>query len=170
MPLRSDWSAASCPMARSLDVLGDPWVMLILREALIGTTRYEQFRSRLKVADNVLSARLRAMVAAGLLSRTPYRAGHRSYDGYSLTEAGAELLPVIHALCLWGEKHLPPPDASSRLTIIHTPCGKPTSTAETCSHCGAPLRAGEVEWHRPWLQPGPVRVVGAGAPPPSGDG
>ena len=160
MPLRSDWSRASCPMARALEVVGDPWVMLILREALTGSTRYEQFRSTLKVADNVLSLRLRAMVDAGLLERSPYRAGQRTHDEYRLTPAGADLLPVVHALILWGEKHLPGPDESSPLTIVHDACGEATTSSESCSRCGAPLRAGDVRWRRPWLGSEPVRVTG----------
>jgi DNA-binding HxlR family transcriptional regulator len=159
VPLRSDWSTASCPMARSLEVLGDPWVMLILREALTGSTRYEQFRSALRVADNVLSLRLRAMVEAGLLERSPYRAGQRTHDEYRLTPAGADLLPVVHALILWGEKHRPPPDESSRLTILHDGCGEATTSSESCSRCGLPLRPGNVHWHRPWLGPEPVGVI-----------
>lgn len=160
MPLRSDWSGAACPMARSLHVVGDPWVMLILREALVGSTRFEQFRSRLKVADNVLADRLRAMVKAGLLRRAPYRAGRRTHAEYRLTSAGAELLPVVHALYLWGERHLPPADDSGRLSIIHTTCGEATTMAEICSACGEPLEAGNVQWRRPWLQPQPVDVIG----------
>ena len=69
MPLRSDWSAATCPIARSLDVVGDPWMLLILRHALLGVRRYEDFRTGLGVADNVLSRRLPAMVDAGLLRK-----------------------------------------------------------------------------------------------------
>ena len=69
MPLRSDWSGDSCPIARSLDVVGDPWMLLILRNALLGARRYEEFRSALGVADNVLSRRLPAMVEAGTVAQ-----------------------------------------------------------------------------------------------------
>ena len=72
MPLRSDWSEATCPIARSLDVVGDPWVVLVLREALTGSTRFEQFRGALGVADNVLSRRLAGDGRGGLLTRAPY--------------------------------------------------------------------------------------------------
>jgi DNA-binding HxlR family transcriptional regulator len=146
-------------MARSLEVMGDPWVMLILREALTGSTRYEQFRSALGVADNVLSLRLRTMVDAGLLERSPYRAGRRTHDEYRLTPAGADLLPVVHALFLWGERHVPPPDDASRLTIVHTGCGEATTSSESCSRCGEPLRTGNVQWRRPWLGSEPVSVI-----------
>ena len=107
VPLRSDWSQATCPIARSLDVVGDPWVVLVLREAFTGTTRFEQLRSALGCADNVLSRRLSAMVQAGLLVRAPYDAGNRTREEYLLTDAGRELLPVLHALAQWGERHRP---------------------------------------------------------------
>ena len=73
MPLRSDWSTQRCPIARSLDVLGDPWLVLVLREAITGSRRYEQFRSSLGIADNVLTRRLNTMVDAGLLRRIEQR-------------------------------------------------------------------------------------------------
>ncbi len=121
MPLRSDWSAASCPIARSLDVVGDPWVLLVLRESFRGVTRFEQFRSALGIADNVLSRRLRQMVEAGLLRRSPYHAGNRVQHEYVLTDAGSDLLPVLHALGRWGEEHRPHPGRSARLPPVPPP-------------------------------------------------
>jgi DNA-binding HxlR family transcriptional regulator len=118
MPLRSDWSAASCPIARSLDVVGDPWVLLVLRESFRGVTRFEQFRSALGIADNVLSRRLRQMVEAGLLRRSPYHAGNRVQHEYVLTDAGSDLLPVLHALGRWGEEHRPHPGRSALLPPV----------------------------------------------------
>ena len=153
MPLRSDWSGSSCPIARSLDVVGDPWTVLILRDALAGSRRYEHFRSSLKVADNVLSRRLQSMVEAGLLRRVPYRAEHRTHHEYQLTEAGADLLPVLHALALWGEKHTTAPHQAVHLEIVHRPCGQASCTADVCSHCGRPLLPAEVSWRRPWREP-----------------
>lgn len=150
MPLRSDWSGNLCPMARSLDVLGDPWLMLIVREALTGATRYEQFRSALGMSDNVLAARLRAMVEAGLFERVPYRGEQRTHDEYLLTEAGADLLPVVHALFQWGERHTTAPGGGGRVRVVHRPCGQTTDRPDVCSHCGAELRPEEVAWVRPW--------------------
>ena len=62
MPLRSDWSGEQCPIARSLEILGDPWVLLVLRQAFSGVRRFDQLRSELKIADNVLSTRLARLV------------------------------------------------------------------------------------------------------------
>ncbi len=163
MPLRSDWSGENCPIARSLDVVGDPWVLLILRGALQGVTRFDGFRASLGVADNVLSRRLAAMVEAGLLVKAPYRAEQRTHFEYLLTEAGADLLPVINALVLWGEKHTRRPDSDAVMSIVHKSCGTVTTSAELCSGCGAVLVADEVAWHKSW-RPGPdVDLVGARA-------
>ena len=147
MPLRSDWSEATCPIARSLDVVGDPWVLLVLREALQGTSRFEDFRDALGVADSVLSRRLAAMVDAGLLDRAPYRSGNRLRHGYLPTDAGADLLPVLHALALWGERHLP--RETGRMAVVHEACGAVTSYADSCSSCGEPLRTANVSWVTP---------------------
>ena len=98
MPLRSDWTGESCPIARSLEVLGDPWVMLVLRQAFSGVRRFEQFRDQLGVAENVLSKRLSTMVDAGLLRRVPYQDRRRIRHEYVLTEAGADTFPIVTAL------------------------------------------------------------------------
>lgn len=158
MPLRSDWSAQACPIARTLDVVGDPWVILILREALTGSTRFEQFRTRLEVADNVLSRRLAAMVEAGLLRRVAYRAEQRTHYEYQLTAAGADLLPVLNGLALWGEKHTPAPDGA-HLQIVHVPCGAVTSSPDVCSNCGAVLAPDETIWRRDWLRQRQTQLV-----------
>lgn len=152
MPLRSDWSAKRCPIARSLDVVGDPWVLLVIREALTGSRRFEEFRDSLQVSDSVLSARLHAMVEAGLLEKSPYRAANRTHFEYVLTEAGADLLPVVQALVLWGEKYRPFAEPGE-LRIIHEACGEVSSSADTCSRCGRALTPDEVSWQRPWRDP-----------------
>jgi DNA-binding HxlR family transcriptional regulator len=107
MPLRSDWSDDVCPIARSLDVLGDPWTVLILREVFDGNHRFDTIRDRLDVADTVLSKRLRAMVAAGLLDRHAYAGSARPRYDYTLTSSGQDTLPVLSALASWGEAHNP---------------------------------------------------------------
>ena len=146
--LRSDWSENRCPVARSLDVVGDPWVLLILRDAVLGSRRYDQFRRSLGIADNVLSKRLTAMVDADLLRKVPYHDENgRERQEYRLTSAGKDLLPVLHALVLWGEKHRPGAD---RLDIVHSPCGSRTSSADRCDACGEELTPATVSWLLPW--------------------
>ncbi len=162
MPLRSDWSGDRCPIARSLDVVGDPWVLLIMRSALQGTARFEDFRRTLGVADNVLSRRLGGMVDAGLLVRRPYRGEQRTHHEYLLTEAGADLLPVLNALTLWGEKHTQRPQPDAIMTIVHTACGAVTDSADRCASCGMALVADDVTWRKAWHPDAPdVALVGA---------
>jgi DNA-binding HxlR family transcriptional regulator len=163
VPLRSDWSSDHCPIARSLDVLGDPWTVLILRHALLGVRRFEDFRSALGVADNVLSRRLTAMVGSGLLRRAPYRGEQRTHLEYRLTEAGEDALPVLHALLLWGERHAPKP--GGRMRIVHRTCGRESTAADRCTSCGGELRADEVGWLRPWRSAEPSPLVGASGGP-----
>ena len=98
----------TCSIARSLEVLGERWTFLILREVLSGTTRFADFRAALGVAPDVLSDRLGTLVAAGVLEKRPYREpGARVRDSYHLTPAGRELQVVLAALQQWGDEHRP---------------------------------------------------------------
>src|SRR5262245_51459677 len=119
MPLRSDWSDALCPIRRSLDVLGDPWVLLIVRDVLHGRGRFDALRDSLGISDAVLSRRLRAMVDAGLLIRVDYDSGGRRRQGYAATDAAAELLPVLQQLAIWAERHTPMPEGGGHMSMIH---------------------------------------------------
>lgn len=159
MALRSDWSTKACPIARGLDVLGDPWVLLVLREVLMGTHRYDELREALGVADNVLSSRLRRLVDQGLLTRRPYNAGNGRRAEYALTEAGADAMPVLNALVLWGNQHTTAPRGPLR--ILHRDCGAETRSADRCDTCGVPLTADNVAWDTPSRRGQPVELVGA---------
>ncbi|WP_313601002.1 winged helix-turn-helix transcriptional regulator [Aeromicrobium phoceense] len=149
MALRSDWSGKACPMARGIHVLGDPWVLLVLRELFAGATRFDELRDRTGAADNVLTKRLADMVEAGLIVREAYREGPRPRYDYRLTEAGADALPVLHAYALWAEKHDPPAEASGRLRVICRSCGQQSTQGESCSSCGAALTTDNAAWVRP---------------------
>jgi DNA-binding HxlR family transcriptional regulator len=150
MPLRSDWSQAVCPIARSLDVLGDPWVLLIMRDVLEGAGTFDALRNGLGIAEAVLSRRLAAMVEAGLLQRVEYRTTGRARQGYAATPAGAELLPLLQQLAIWGERHTPMPADGGHMGLIHEACGAETVRGETCSACGAVLVPEEMSWEKPW--------------------
>jgi DNA-binding HxlR family transcriptional regulator len=161
MPLRWDWTAEYCPIARSLQVLGDPWTVLVLREAFSGVRRFDRFRTELGIADNVLSARLSGLVDAGLLRRVPYLDDRRTRHEYVLTDAGADTLPVITALAQWGERHRPHPDPGVRMDIVHRSCDHESLTADLCSHCGEPLTAETTSWRKTWRTPSEVELIGA---------
>ena len=94
----SDQAPGNPALDGAMSRVGDRWTLLILRNANLGTTRFDDFRSELGIADNILSARLARLVQAGLLTRLPYRGTGRTRHEYRLTTAGADMLPVLHAL------------------------------------------------------------------------
>ena len=107
-----------CSIARSLEVLGQKWTLLIVREAMWGRTRYAEFRSRLGIAPDVLSDRLSTLVEHGILERRAYRPdGEREREEYILTPAGRDLLPVLTALLAWGDGHRPTGYGSAALAV-----------------------------------------------------
>ncbi len=150
MPLRSDWSEEFCPIRRSLDVLGDPWVLLIIRDVLHGRGRFDRLRDGLGISEAVLSRRLHAMVEAGLLVRVDYHDGARTRQGYAATDAAAELLPVLQQLAIWGERHTAMPTGGAHMAMIHEACGAETTQGGVCSACGEPLVPEEMTWVKPW--------------------
>lgn len=150
MPLRSDWSTAQCPIARSLDVVGDPWVLLIIRDVLHGRGRFDTLRDSLGISEAVLSRRLRDLVAAGLLSRVNYLDGNRTRQGYAATEAACELLPILQQLAIWGEKYTAMPADSGHMALIHEACGGETTQGGVCSACGQELVPEAMGWVKPW--------------------
>ena len=159
MALRQDWSEHPCPIARSLDVVGDPWIVLILREAFTGTRRFDTFREHLVIADNILSNRLQKMVDAGLLERAVYRGEQRAHHEYLLTDSAREPLPLLHTLAIWGERHTKAPRRSAHMTIRHAECGELTTQSETCSNCGQPLTSANTQWKRTWISRESVALV-----------
>lgn len=117
MPRRASLTAGgACSIARSLEILGERWALLVVREALKGRSRFADFQAALRVSTDVLAERLDALVAAGILERRPYReAGARERQGYHLTPAGLDLVPVIAALMAWGDAHLAGPEGPPAL-------------------------------------------------------
>lgn len=103
---RADREPSTCSIERSLEVLGERWTLLVIREAFRGCTRFAEFRDALGIAPDVLTARLRTLVAAGILERRPYREpGARERFSYHLTPAGYDLRIVLGALQQWGDAH-----------------------------------------------------------------
>ncbi|MFE5839052.1 winged helix-turn-helix transcriptional regulator [Arthrobacter sp. NPDC056493] len=147
MALRSDWSQRNCSMARGLDIFGDPWGMLVLREVFFGNGRFDAMKARLQVADSVLTRRLASLVESGLLVKQPYDDGGRTRHEYVLTGKGEDALPVLNAVVLWSEKHLQAPSEQAHMYIVHATCGQRTASADTCTECGERLTAENTSWH-----------------------
>ncbi len=127
---------------RAAEVLGDRWRILVLREAFYGVRRYGEMARNLGIARNVLAARLKDLVADGLLERRRYRTNPDWYE-YVLTDAGRDLYGAILALLHWADVHLPPA-GHERLRLRHRPCGHRTHAEVVCAECGEELDPREV--------------------------
>jgi DNA-binding HxlR family transcriptional regulator len=150
-------------MARGLDILGDPWTMLVLREIFFGNGRFDAMKSRLDVADSVLTKRLARLVESGLLVKKAYDDGGRTRQEYVLTPRGEDALPVLNAVVMWSEKHLPAPSEQAHMFVIHSGCGQRTSSADTCTGCGERLTAANTSWHSLTRTDAPVQLATAAA-------
>ncbi|WP_349263608.1 helix-turn-helix domain-containing protein [Actinocrinis sp.] len=129
---RDAWKAERCSIKRTLDVVGTRSAVLLMREAYYGTTRFDDFADRVGITDAVASARLRELVDAGLLERRPYQEpGKRTRHEYVLTDAGADLLPVLLALWQWGDQHLVGEEGPP-LLLRHSGCGAPLAVQVRC--------------------------------------
>jgi len=141
---------ATCSIARSLDVVGDSWTLLIVREALVtGSTRFQDFRDGLGIASNILTGRLAALVDEGLMERRTYQeAGSRPRDEYVLTAAGRSLSTVIAALSDWGRIYRPRPDGTSP-QFSNGESGEPAHLAFVTGDGGFAPPAGMVAQRKP---------------------
>ena len=110
-----------CPVARSLGCFGDPWSLLILRDAFYGMTRFDEWEQSLGIAPNILATRLKALVADGLLERRRYSERPPRHE-YRLTEAGRDARSVILALLAWGNRHMAPEGPS--VVVLNSETGE----------------------------------------------
>jgi DNA-binding HxlR family transcriptional regulator len=111
---RKSFGKMQCPIARSLERVGEWWSILILRDALRGVTRFDEFQKSLGIAPNMLTRRLNALIGAGLLERRRY-SERPPRDAYRLTERGRDFRPVVLSLLAWGNRHFAPEGASVML-------------------------------------------------------
>jgi DNA-binding HxlR family transcriptional regulator len=132
---RGSWQLANdnCSVAKAIDIIGTRSTMLVLREALYGTTRFDDFVRRTHGTDAIVAARLKLLTEFGILVKEPYREpGERTRFEYRLSEAGRDLLPIVFGLMQWGNAHLQPDGGPFRLSDRAT--GEPvTITASTPS-------------------------------------
>lgn len=144
-----------CPIGRAAELIGDRWTLLILRQATLGVTRFDELRGALGIADNILSSRLARLVENGLLAKVPYRDERRTRHEYRLTQAGADTFPVLSALAAWGTAHTRPVRRTEPMRVIHAECGNDVPAAGFCEHCERVVGRDEVLWLRPWNSPDP---------------
>ena len=136
MASRTDLGGAECPIARSLDDVGEWWSMLILRDAFAGYTRFDEFQRNLGIAPNMLTRRLRTLVDAGLLERRRYQDRPARHE-YVLTTRGREFLPVLVTLAGFGDRHVP---ADSRsIQLVNRASGEPVDAVLVDRRTGLPL-------------------------------
>jgi DNA-binding HxlR family transcriptional regulator len=138
---RKSFAGMHCSVAQCLEVVGEWWSMLIIRDAFLGVTRFDQFQERLGISRNVLNQRLARLVDSGVLAKVPYSRHPPRYD-YRLTEKGRDLWPVLTAMRQWGDRHEAPDGPP--LEVVHTACGQVSEAVMTCSACSAPIGARDV--------------------------
>jgi len=146
---RTSFEKAECPVARSLDAIGDWWSLLIIRDALMGISRFSEFQKSLGLARNILTVRLRALVEHGILKTAPASDGS-AYQQYLLTPKGRGVFPVLVALRQWSEEFAFAPGACATL-LVDRDKGQPVRKLELHARDGRLLGVGDTE-----LRPNPA--------------
>ncbi|MFI5959930.1 winged helix-turn-helix transcriptional regulator [Cryptosporangium sp. NPDC051539] len=141
---------AACSIARTLDVIGEPWSPLILRDVYVGITRFDQIQSDLGISRKVLTQRLGWLVEQGVLERRPYSDRPVRYE-YTLTTKGQELCDLLLVIVKWGDRWTAG-EAGPPVVYRHHACGEIAHVEPVCSHCGEPMHATDVD-----VLPGPGR-------------
>ena len=140
--LRSDYEGQLCSIARALELIGERWSILVIREVFSGRRRFSEMQRTLGVARNVLTARLQRLVEEGILERRPYSERPARYE-YFLTEKGLDLWPTMIALMQWGDKHMPLPDGPPVIVVHKGDCGGRIDDRRICERCGKQLEVRE---------------------------
>ncbi|MFI6938954.1 winged helix-turn-helix transcriptional regulator [Streptomyces sp. NPDC050418] len=126
-------STENCPVQRTLELVGEKWTLLVLRDAANGVRRFDDFRRHIGLSEAVLSDRLRKLTTVGILRAVPYRdPGTRTRNEYRMTRKGWDLWPVLVALKQWGDTHAPDPEGPV-LDLRHTECGSPVRVIVECT-------------------------------------
>ncbi|MBM3683011.1 MAG: helix-turn-helix transcriptional regulator [Actinobacteria bacterium] len=139
---RSSVGHMQCSIARSLDIVGEWWTPLIMRDVFRGMRRFEEIQGSLGIGRAVLSDRLGTLVEAGLLERRPYQDNPVRYE-YRLTDMGRDFSSVLISLKQWGDRWLAEEDGPP-VTLIHERCGHEVEPILTCSHCHEPILPTEI--------------------------
>ena len=140
---RTPLNHMDCSVAQTLDIVGEWWSLLILRNAFHGMRTFDAFQKQLDISSSVLSARLKKLTEAGVLIKVPCSDDKRSFE-YRLTPAGMDLYPVLIGLMQWGEKWRPS-TRGQRMVLLEKATGKPLQGVEVLSADGRPLKAWQVQ-------------------------
>jgi DNA-binding HxlR family transcriptional regulator len=146
---RTEFADWPCSIARSVDLLGDWWTPLVLREAFLGVRRFDDMQRSLGIGRNVLTQRLKRLVDEDMLDRVRYQEKPDRFE-YVLTEKGRDFYPVLAAMITWGDRWLSGEEGPP-IVLHHAPCGHDMTAKVVCSECGEPIRARDM---RPRLGPG----------------
>jgi DNA-binding HxlR family transcriptional regulator len=148
MSSRESYVGMNCSVAAALEVMGERWSFLVIREAFLGSRRFDQFQANLGIARNILTARLRTLVAQGILQPRRYQEHPERFD-YVLTEKGRSLYPIILALMAWGDRWASP-RAGPPALLVDRETRRPVEPVLVDRRTGAPVELGGVR-----LVPGP---------------
>ncbi len=140
---RTAFALIDCSIARTMAVLGEPWVPLILRDLFIGITRFDQLHTHLGVSRKVLAERLSLLLASDVVVKQAYSDRPARFD-YLLTDKGWELCDILLAITAWGDRWTMGPEGPPA-TLRHRPCGEVITAEIRCSHCHTELHARDVE-------------------------
>jgi DNA-binding HxlR family transcriptional regulator len=139
---RKSFADMDCSVAQCLEVVGEWWSMLIVRDVFLGVSRFDDFQRRLGISRNILQQRLARLVEAGVLHRVPY-SEHPPRDDYRLTDKGRDLWPVLTAMRQWGDRYAAP--SGPPLEVSHKACGSASEAVLVCGSCGEPIGPRDVE-------------------------
>jgi DNA-binding HxlR family transcriptional regulator len=131
--LNSEYIGQTCSVARALEVVGERWTLLIVRDLLTGPHRFAELQGKLGIAKNVLTVRLQKLVDQGIVEKTPYTDA-RDWNDYRLTRKGKDLFPVLTALMAWGDRYSAPPGGPP--LIFQHECGHAAGHKVVCAYCG----------------------------------
>jgi DNA-binding HxlR family transcriptional regulator len=138
---RKSFADMNCSVAQALEVVGEWWTMLIIRDCFLGITRFDEFHQRLGISRNILTDRLDHLVEKGVLVRVPYQTNPVRHD-YRLTDKGRDLWLALTALREWGDRWAA--DEGPPLVVEHRACGHEATVVPTCSSCGESIDARSV--------------------------
>lgn len=144
MALPREYIAESCPIARTLEIVGERWTLLVIRDAFYGVRRFSDFRAHLEIPKAVLAERLSHLAAEGVLVKAT---GDRGRDEYVLTAKGRRLWPTIWSLASWGNENYV--ERPQRRSYRHADCGGAIGPERVCSSCGQLPDVGDLVVHPP---------------------